>query len=56
MPDELLGINPTTVVVMKDSNPVLMPWIDKARRRPTPRSASGTTAPEASYIATFTVG
>ncbi|MFZ1116299.1 MAG: glycoside hydrolase family 3 C-terminal domain-containing protein [Propionibacteriaceae bacterium] len=26
----LLGINPTTVVVMKDSNPVLMPWIDKA--------------------------
>jgi beta-glucosidase len=27
---ELLGINPTTVVVMKDSNPVLMPWIDKA--------------------------
>ena len=31
MLDELLGINPTTVVVMKDSNPVLMPWIDKAR-------------------------
>jgi beta-glucosidase len=30
MMDELLGINPTTVVVMKDSNPVLMPWIDKA--------------------------
>jgi beta-glucosidase len=30
MLDELLGINPTTVVVMKDSNPVLMPWIDKA--------------------------
>jgi beta-glucosidase len=29
MLDELLGINPTTVVVMKDSNPVLMPWIDK---------------------------
>jgi beta-glucosidase len=27
---ELLDINPTTVVVMKDSNPVLMPWIDKA--------------------------
>jgi beta-glucosidase len=27
---ELLGINPTTVVVMKASNPVLMPWIDKA--------------------------
>ena len=31
MLDELLGINPTTVVVMKDSNPVLMPWIEKAR-------------------------
>ena len=30
MLDELLGMNPTTVVVMKDSNPVLMPWIDKA--------------------------
>jgi beta-glucosidase len=30
MLDELLGINPTTVVVMKDSNPVLMPWIDNA--------------------------
>jgi beta-glucosidase len=30
MLDELLGINPTTVVVTKDSNPVLMPWIDKA--------------------------
>ena len=30
MLDELLGVNPTTVVVMKDSNPVLMPWIDKA--------------------------
>jgi beta-glucosidase len=30
MLDELLGINSTTVVVMKDSNPVLMPWIDKA--------------------------
>jgi len=30
MLDELLGINPTTAVVMKDSNPVLMPWIDKA--------------------------
>src|SRR4051794_36976791 len=27
---ELLAINPTTVVVLKDSNPVLMPWIDKA--------------------------
>jgi beta-glucosidase len=26
----LLGINPTTIVVMKDSNPVLMPWIDRA--------------------------
>ena len=30
MLDELLGVNPTTVVVLKDSNPVLMPWIDKA--------------------------
>jgi beta-glucosidase len=30
MLDELLGINPATVVVMKDSNPVLMPWIRKA--------------------------
>ncbi len=30
MLDELLGINPATVVVLKDSNPVLMPWIDKA--------------------------
>jgi beta-glucosidase len=30
MLDELLGINPTTIVVMKDSNPVLMPWIGKA--------------------------
>jgi beta-glucosidase len=30
MLDELLGINPRTVVVLKDSNPVLMPWIDKA--------------------------
>jgi beta-glucosidase len=28
---ELLDVNPTTVVVLKDSNPVLMPWIDKAR-------------------------
>jgi beta-glucosidase len=27
---ELLGVNPTTVVVLKDSNPVLMPWIDNA--------------------------
>jgi beta-glucosidase len=30
MLDELLGINPDTVLVMKDSSPVLMPWIDKA--------------------------
>jgi hypothetical protein len=30
MLDELLNINPATVVVLKDSNPVLMPWIDKA--------------------------
>jgi beta-glucosidase len=30
MLDELLGINPATVVVLKGSNPVLMPWIDKA--------------------------
>jgi beta-glucosidase len=30
MLDELLGINPATVVVLKDSNPILMPWIDKA--------------------------
>jgi beta-glucosidase len=27
---ELLGINPTTVVVLKDSNPILMPWISQA--------------------------
>jgi beta-glucosidase len=27
---QLLGLNPTTVVVLKDSNPVLMPWIDRA--------------------------
>jgi beta-glucosidase len=27
---ELLGINPTTVVVLKNGNPVLMPWIDAA--------------------------
>ncbi|MFC7532384.1 beta-glucosidase [Actinoplanes sp. GCM10030250] len=27
---ELLGVNPATVVVLKDSNPVLMPWLDKA--------------------------
>nr|WP_255630213.1 glycoside hydrolase family 3 C-terminal domain-containing protein [Jidongwangia harbinensis] len=31
MLDELLSVNPATVVVLKDSNPVLMPWIDKAR-------------------------
>src|SRR4029434_3279879 len=30
MLDELLGINPNTVLVMKDSSPVLMPLIDKA--------------------------
>ena len=30
MLDELLGVNPRTVVVLKDSNPVLMPWIDQA--------------------------
>jgi beta-glucosidase len=30
MLDELLGLCETTVVVLKDSNPVLMPWIDKA--------------------------
>jgi beta-glucosidase len=30
MLDELLGINPATVVVLKDGNPVVMPWIDKA--------------------------
>lgn len=30
MLEELLGLNPATVVVLKDSNPVLMPWIDKA--------------------------
>jgi beta-glucosidase len=30
MVEALLGISPTTVVVMKDSNPVLMPWIGKA--------------------------
>jgi beta-glucosidase len=29
MLDELLNVNPATVVVLKDSNPVLMPWIDK---------------------------
>jgi beta-glucosidase len=31
MLDELLGINRATVVVLKDSNPILMPWIDNAR-------------------------
>ncbi|GAA3614495.1 beta-glucosidase family protein [Microlunatus ginsengisoli] len=30
MIEQLLGLNPTTVVVLKDSNPVLMPWIDHA--------------------------
>ncbi|HSO53190.1 MAG TPA: glycoside hydrolase family 3 C-terminal domain-containing protein [Actinomycetes bacterium] len=30
MLDELLGVSPTTVVVLKDSNPMLMPWIAKA--------------------------
>lgn len=30
MLDKLLGLNPKTVVVLKDSSPVLMPWIDKA--------------------------
>ncbi len=30
MLDELLGLNARTVVVLKDSSPVLMPWIDKA--------------------------
>jgi beta-glucosidase len=30
MLDELLDVNPVTVVVLKDSNPVLMPWIDRA--------------------------
>lgn len=30
MLDELLGLNDKTVVVMKDSAPVLMPWQDKA--------------------------
>ncbi len=27
---ELLGLNPRTVVVLKDSSPVLMPWLDQA--------------------------
>jgi len=31
MVDALLGLNPRTVVVLKDSSPVLMPWIAKAR-------------------------
>ena len=31
MVDELLDINPNTVVVMKDSSPVMMPWISKAK-------------------------
>ena len=31
MVDELLEINPQTVVVMKDSSPVMMPWISKAQ-------------------------
>ena len=30
MLDALLGLNPRTVVVLKDSSPVLMPWIAKA--------------------------
>jgi beta-glucosidase len=30
MLEELLTVNSTTIVVLKDSNPVLMPWIDKA--------------------------
>lgn len=30
MLDELLGINPKTILVMKDSAPVLMSWVDKA--------------------------
>ena len=30
MLDALLGLNDRTVVVLKDSSPVLMPWIDKA--------------------------
>ena len=31
MVDELLDINANTVVVMKDSSPVMMPWISKAK-------------------------
>lgn len=30
MIEELLGLNDRTVVVLKDSSPVLMPWIDRA--------------------------
>ena len=30
MLEQLLGLNETTVVVLKDSNPILMPWIDRA--------------------------
>jgi beta-glucosidase len=30
MMDALLGLNPRTIVVLKDSSPVLMPWIAKA--------------------------
>ena len=30
MLDALLGLNPSTVVVLKDSNPILMPWIEQA--------------------------
>ena len=30
MISELLGLNPRTVVVLKDSSPVLMPWIERA--------------------------
>ena len=31
MVDELLDINPNTVVVLKSSSPVMMPWISKAK-------------------------
>lgn len=30
MIEALLGLNPRTVVVLKDSSPVLLPWIDRA--------------------------
>lgn len=30
MISEILGINPSTVVVLKDASPVLMPWLDRA--------------------------